>query len=428
MGYKRALSRRIVMAFVAITLVVSGAFALSLVYVVHFVEKLLVSDELETELNRVLERVMALESNGDPTAGLELRLDPKTHFYTSHPYGPEIPAGLAGSGEGFSEFVDGADALHVFQQTRQGQRYLLVKEQHDFEQRERALFSGVLAGFVLSVLVALILGWLLARRVMAPVMRLARQVRHRDQLLSLAPALAPDYADDEVGQLAAAFDSTLDHLRQALERERFFTSDVSHELRTPLMVIASTCELLIEAGGLSSQQRIQLERIERAGAEMRRLVETFLLLARGDALSGDTAQRVSLAVAAEEAIQGLATAAQAKDLRLTSVLEADDSGTYNASFLGVVLANLLRNALHYTDAGEVRLVLVQGGFRVEDSGIGVSAEQQGHIFDPFYRADPTRGEGQGLGLSIVRRVCRQQGWTISLRNFEGGGSCFVVDL
>nr|GFD58533.1 hypothetical protein [Tanacetum cinerariifolium] len=66
-------------------------------------------------------------------------------------------------------------------------------------------------------------------------------VRHRDQLLGLAPPLAPDYAADEVGELAVAFDATLGRLRDALSRERLFTSDVSHELRTPLMVLATSC-------------------------------------------------------------------------------------------------------------------------------------------------------------------------------------------
>lgn len=95
------------------------------------------------------------------------------------------------------------------------------------------LFAVVISGFVLSVGVALLLGWVLARRVMAPVTRLARQVHHRDRLLEVAPPLAPDYAKDEVGELARSFDQTLGRLRLALGREKLFTSDVSHELRTP---------------------------------------------------------------------------------------------------------------------------------------------------------------------------------------------------
>lgn len=431
MGYKRALARRIVIAFIAITLVVAGAFALSLLYVVHVVEEHLVAGELEAELSEVIARLSVNHPEGYPMVsldGTELNLDPDTHFYTSLPYGPKIPAALADSEEGFSEFVDGPDALYVLQQTRQGQRHLLVKDQHEFEQREQALVAGVLAGFGFSVLAASVLGWLLARRVMAPVARLARQVRHRDQLLPLAPALAPAYADDEVGQLAAAFDSTLGYLRQALERERFFTSDVSHELRTPLMVITSSCELLMETDNLTGSQRKQLQQIETAGSEIQELVETFLLLARSGSKNGDTAARASLAEVADDAIRRFSVLAKANELHLKLVLEAQDSGTYNASFLAVVMANLLRNAIHYSDAGEVRLVLVEGGFRVEDSGIGVAAELQQNIFDPFYRIDPARGEGQGLGLSIVKRVCQHQGWAISLHAQDIAGSCFVVEF
>ncbi|MBQ0719891.1 MAG: HAMP domain-containing histidine kinase [Gammaproteobacteria bacterium] len=428
MRYKRGLARRIVFAFVAITLVVSGAFALSLVYVVGWVETHLVSEESATELNEVLSQ--------DLSTWQQLDLDAKTHFYTSDPNGPAIPANLTNSHDGFTELVEGDQAFYVFQQTQHGQRYLLVKEQHDFERREQVLYDGVLGGFIFSVLAASVLGWLLARQVIAPVARLARQVRHSDQLLPMAPALAADYANDEVGQLAAAFDTTLEHLRHTLDRERFFTSDVSHELRTPLMVIASSCELLLEEDELSTSQHKQLERIQKAGSEIHELVETFLLLARGDSQSGDTAVRVSLATAAEAAIQRFSSLAQAKGLRLVSVIEANDTGgntrdkkaSYNASFLAVVMANLLRNAMHYTDTGEIRLILVEGGFRVEDTGIGVSSEQQADIFDPFYRADPARGDGLGLGLSIVRRVCEHQGWAIHLRALVPSGSCFVVDL
>ncbi len=420
MRYKRSLERRIVIAFIAITLIVSGAFALSIVYVVGWVEAHFVSEESAIELNDILSR------NVNTWSALDL--DNRTHFYTTDPKGPAIPANLDNGHEGFTEVVDGDEAFHVFQKTINNQRYLLVKDQHDFERREQALYDGVLSGFIFSILAASVLGWLLARQVIAPVARLARQVSHGDQLLSLAPPLAPDYASDEVGQLAAAFDTTLSNLRQTLDRERYFTSDVSHELRTPLMVIASSCELLMEANSLNSNQRQQLERIQKAEAEIHELVETFLLLARGDSKNGDTAAQVTLVAMAENLIQRFSAVAEAKDLQLRMVLESNDNGRYNASFLGVVMTNLLRNAMHYTDTGEIRLVLAKGSFRVEDSGIGIPIEQQQEVFDPFFRTDPSRGEGLGLGLSIVRRVCKHQGWAVSLRPLTPSGSCFVVDF
>src|SRR5690606_18088191 len=91
-----------------------------------------------------------------------------------------------------------------------------------------------------------------------------------------------------VGQLAVAFDETLSQLRQALNREQLFTSDVSHELRTPLMVLAGACELLLENPALDPRARSQVQRIARASAQMRELVQTFLQLARTQ--SGQAAQ------------------------------------------------------------------------------------------------------------------------------------------
>jgi signal transduction histidine kinase len=289
------------------------------------------------------------------------------------------------------------------------------------------LFNVVLAGFLLTVVGAWGLGLVMAHKVMAPVSRLAQQVRHRDQQQTLAPPLAPDYPDDEIGQLAAAFDSTLGQVRQSLERERLFTSDVSHELRTPLMVIATSCELLAEAD-LQPREREQLERITRASEEMRELVQTFLQLARDKANATAVAAGSSLASVAAEQSERWSPMFEEKGLTFQCVEEGSDSGLYNSTLLSSVMANLLRNALHYTERGFVRLVLENGGLRVEDSGAGIPQEQHEQIFQPFVRGPQARGEGLGLGLSLVKRICAKQGWTISVHSPAEGGTCFKVML
>lgn len=91
------------------------------------------------------------------------------------------------------------------------------------------------------------------------------------------------------------------------------------------------------------------------------------------------------------------------------------------------MANLLRNALHYTERGSVRLILERGAFRIEDSGAGIPAEQHERIFQPFVRGAQARGEGLGLGLSLVKRICAKQGWSVSLQS-EPGDTRFRVAL
>ena len=304
---------------------------------------------------------------------------------------------------------------------------MLVRDQSEFEKHEQILFSVVLAGFLLTVIASWGLGRVMARMVMTPVSRLAQQVRHRDQLHPLAPPLAAGYPKDEIGQLAAAFDSALGQLRQSLERERLFTSDVSHELRTPLMVIATSCELLAEAD-LDQRARDQLARIGRASEEMRELVETFLQLARDKTNESAFVASDSLISVAEEQVERWKPSFTEKGLDFQYRIEGQDGGLYNPTFMGTVMANLLRNALHYTEHGFVRLVLETGGFRVEDSGVGIPIEQHERIFQPFVRGSQARGEGLGLGLSLVKRICIRQGWTISLYDQSGGGSCFKVSF
>lgn len=417
MRTKQPLLRRIVAAFVLMTTLVSGVFALGIVAIVHLIEEHLVSEEMYRELQEVLQN--------DLGNGHSPRLDSSTRFYASSIAGYAIPNEYANLETGFSEIVDGDQAFYAYTQIINGERYLLVQEQHEFEAREKALFSVVLAGFLLSVVGAWGLGLVMAKRVMTPVSRLAQQVRHREQLHPLAPPLAPEYADDEVGQLAAAFDSTLGQLRQSLERERLFTSDVSHELRTPLMVIATSCELL-EQAPLEPRQREQLARINRASEDMRDLVQTFLQLAR----SNDTvfAASCSLQQIADEQVRHWEPLMHEKGLVFECQSEGLDSGAYNPTLLRTVLANLLRNAWHYTDTGYVRLVVETGAFRVEDSGAGIPEDQREQIFRPFVRGEHSRGEGLGLGLSLVKRICSHQGWTISVKELPLGGSCFRVVL
>jgi len=90
------------------------------------------------------------------------------------------------------------------------------------------------------------------------------------------------------------------------------------------------------------------------------------------------------------------------------------------------MSNLLRNALHYTDRGTVRLVLDDAGFRVEDSGVGIPLAEQERMFQPFVRGAEGRGEGLGLGLSLVKRICAHQGWQVGVVPRQPQGSCFQV--
>lgn len=421
MKTEHSLARRIVLAFTLMASVVAGLFSTGVVTAISLAEDQLVTEAMDRQLDFVIE-------SGEGAASL--RLSAGLNLYRSGgPGDPPLPDWLRDLTPGFHELVRDDVEFETLVRDQDGMRYVLLLDQEDFESRESTTFIIVWAGFALSIAAAYVFGRMMAQRVIAPVVRLAGQVQHRDQLLPLAPPLAADYADDEVGQLARSFDNTLGQLREALQRETLFTSDVSHELRTPLMAIASSCELLLEELPAGTREHEQLLRLQKSCEEMRELVETFLCLARGTDSRAAHVRQESLQTVAEDQLARWSDEARQRGLGLLLERESDTAATtHPAPLLRAVISNLLRNALHYTDRGSVRLVLRGDGFSVIDSGAGIPEAERLSIFQPFVRGGTSRGDGIGLGLSLVQRICRQQGWNIVLAEAPGGGCAFHVTL
>lgn len=421
MWFKPGLAQRIIIAFVVMTTLVAGAFAMGIVGTVYMIEERLISQTLGGDLDRLL-RMDSMES-------WRHRPERDQLFYISRGPGDfAMPADLQNLSQGFHEVFRPPKAYHAVIREVAGRRYALLQDQSDFEEREHVLFGVVLVGFLISVAMACALGVVMARRVMAPLINLAAKVRLREQQLSEAPALAPQFPSDEVGQLAAAFDATLGQLRQALTRERLFTSDVSHELRTPLMVIATSCELLQANPALGEREQGHLSKIARSCEEMRDLAQTFLLLARAEHQQVTHAAQQSVREVADDLAAQWRGEIERKGLRFDYDPAETPPGLYHGPFLRTVLGNLLRNALHYTQSGHVALTFSAEGFVVEDSGIGIPEEFQDAVFQAFQRGAQAGGEGKGVGLSLVQRICHLQGWQVLLTEAQPHGCRFYVRL
>ena len=410
------LARRILLSFILLTALVAGINAWAIITVLHEVEEDLVGEELRQDMAAV-ENVFLTEGRiPDLTGGSAL------YAPTLRPQKP-LPRELETPHPGYQEVVTERVAWHVLEEEIDGHRFILVRNQDAFEAREKLFYKVVAGGVLLAIALAYLIGRLTVRRVIDPVIRLAAAVRTQGAARPLATA----YGDDELGQLAQAFDQAFNELQAALERERLFTSDVSHELRTPLMIVSTSCELLAQ-GPLPDNSQRQIARIAKAGADMQALVETFLQLARVQTTRLAESDGVSLEQIAAEQVAVWQPLIEVRGLSFVYRQEGTVSGRWHPTLLRVVLGNLLRNALHYTEQGEIRLCLDVDGFRVEDTGPGIAPEELGRIFEPFQRGRHARGEGLGLGLSLVRRVCAQAGWSVTAEALAAGGSCFRVRL
>ena len=415
MEFKSPLTQRIIFSFVLLTVVVSGLFSFGIMAAIDIVEE----DLVTAELNRKFPSIVDEYERGDMP-----QLDLGTQFYSGT---EDLPYYLRDLEPGFYEVEDEESSFHVMIRKEKERPFYLVQEQVEVTRHENLLEGTVIAGFFLSVAASLVLGVMMVRRIIAPVQRLTHQVHNREKLLLDAPPLSTDYINDEVGHLAQAFDRTIGMLQESLRRESLFTSDVSHELRTPLMVIKSSCELLIAKDQLDEYSRQRIDNISKAANEIQELVDAFLALARDKETEQEWATLPSI-VEKNQANWRQQAEAKGVAFQLEDNTERDRNSLPNfpVPMLRTVLNNLVRNAIHYTAEGEIKLQLRDDGFTICDTGPGISSTEKEAIFKPFYRGDTGRTEGLGLGLSLVQRICAKEDWGIDVYDNQPKGCCFSI--
>ena len=216
-----------------------------------------------------------------------------------------------------------------------------------------------------------------------------------------------------------------------------FVANVSHELRTPLTSLRGYAETLLDGGLEDEHNRVQfVEVIREQAVRLEALVNDLLSLAeleRPDAPQRDAV--FDLRVAAARQVTAFSEAARRTGLTLT--LEPGEGVPVRAESarLEQVLANLLDNALKYTEHGGVTVRLGSSGTRgwceVSDTGPGIPQDEQRRIFERFYRVDKARSRekgGTGLGLSIVKHIVALNSGEVSVRSEIGVGSTFRFEL
>ncbi|HUG48493.1 MAG TPA: ATP-binding protein [Candidatus Limnocylindria bacterium] len=318
----------------------------------------------------------------------------------------------------------------------------------EVDQTVRALAVALLLVGALVVIASLLVGWWLIRRNLRPLEQVT-ETAERISAGDLTRRVGLGGGGGEVNRLGGAFDSMLDQIQTAFERQqaalaakeesegrlRRFVADASHELRTPLTTLRGYAELY-RAGGLEDEAAIE-QAMARIGSESQRmaaLVEDLLLLARLDQGRPlrrepvDLSRVVSDAVADSRALEpGRPLAA---DVEPGVVVEGDEDR------LRQVMGNLFANVRMHTPADaplEVSLVARDGFCRVRlaDRGPGIAPEHEARIFDRFYRADAGRSRdrgGSGLGLSIAASVALAHGGRLSYEPTPGGGASFELSL
>lgn len=420
--YKRSLHTRIWLSF----LVFGASLATLVVSAAHFaleeIEHQIANRELADELAHYF-KLHGNDSQAALPSGANLQ-----SYRARDGDERQLPAFLSGLLPGAHEISADGNTYHVLVGMLGSDKIYIVRNATLFEEREEMVASALWATVLGAALVALAVGYLLSRQVMAPVASLAQHV------VSLSPDtrashLAAHFARDEVGELADAFDRYVDRLTAFIEREQQFTADASHELRTPLTVIKGAAELLLTDISLPARSQRVVHRIDRASREMSQIVEALLFLARDSGSHSDAlGERANVA----EVVHGLVDAHRylwtGKPLRVEVQVQENFFLPVAPVVLGIVVGNLLRNAITYTLQGEVTLRVAKPEIVVRDTGPGIPPEDLPHVFERHYRGRSAQDGGSGLGLAIVRRVCARHGWEITLANLPGHGTEAVLTI
>ena len=293
----------------------------------------------------------------------------------------------------------------------------------------------------LTVILTALIGYRLIRRTLLPVRQMTETVQEiqKDGDLSRRIGVSQDTGKDEFYQLAGTFDGMLESLEQAFLRERQFTSDVSHELRTPVSVILAQCEASLNRTDLSEEQRKEILLIRKKAGEMSQMISQLLLLSRADQGRQQlNKEEINISELTEIIVEEQKMLAQRRKIEVHTEIEPDITGYLDESFYIRMLDNLISNAVSYgKEGGNIKVTLHQipSGVRgtVEDDGIGISRDDQVHIWERFYRVDASRtgkedGSHSGLGLSMAKWIAQAHGGNVRVESELGKGSCFTFEL
>jgi len=283
---------------------------------------------------------------------------------------------------------------------------------------------------IATAAVALVLAFVLGGRILRPVTELTAAARRmREGELNVRVSAE---GDDELARLGRAFNEMAERLAQTEKLKRQMVGDLAHELRSPVTNLRCALEAIQD--GLAAPDRARIDMLHSETLLLQRLIGDLQDLALADA--GGLSLRRETVDVAEVARRAVGADHDAPPVTISVTPDAATI-VADAGRIEQMLRNLVCNARRHTPAdGRIAITAAREGstiaITVADTGSGIAPEHLPHVFDRFYRADPSRDRatgGAGLGLAIVRRLAEAHGGNVTARSEgEGRGATFVVTL
>ncbi len=310
---------------------------------------------------------------------------------------------------------------------------------------EWQVFSDTLPTLVwfllLDFLICLLFTYIETEYIISPVRRLAKDAALNLRLSTRYPELRPivdilNKRNSEVTEQLRELSEEKDLVEKAQRSKNDFIANVTHEMNTPLTSIRGYSEL-IASGALDEEQtKAAAATLVRQSDRLSKLIACII---NYNEIDNDElpAYEVNLSRLAEETLELLAPDIDKRKIRLEKDIQPDICVMSRHERLSEVLGNLIRNAIRYNkDEGSLRVGLcrTEDGhprLTVSDTGIGIAEENLERIFDRFFTVDKShsgKNGGFGLGLAVVKKICRRSGWGLRVESRLGEGTTFTVDF
>lgn len=288
----------------------------------------------------------------------------------------------------------------------------------------------------IDVILCVVLAFVATHFILNPVQNLAKETAANGDVTSKYSELLP------IAELLNERNRNIERQMREIREEKEavvraraskdeFISNVTHEMNTPLTSIRGYAELL-NAGMLSEEQKkTAYDVILSQSGRLSDLIAGIINYSEID--SDDLPPyEVDFTALARETLRILQPEADAKKVTLVDRIEDNVKVQSRHELVNEVLGNLVRNAIRYNkEGGRVTVTLHYGRLEVADTGVGIAEEDRDKIFDRFFTVDKSHGGkngGFGLGLAVVKKICRKSGWKITVHSTPGEGSTFIVDF
>ena len=417
-----SLHSKLIKAYTLQFALISAATLLSVLIAAYVLEHLLIHNALKQEA----EHYWSLSTDASHAL-------PNTRNLRGYLNDTKLPVELRDLALGFGRIEwQGQQAIYYVSDFSSQRLYLIFLQKNVLK---LALYFGVLP-LSLLLLIFYIFMWFSyqqSRSALSPLTQLAKRVSEYQFSGKNLPSMhlqdLKPQADLEAMSLINAMEQFNKKICEHIERERNFTRDASHELRTPLALMQSALDLISQDSKqhpLTNKTQQHLNKIQNTINNILALLEALLLLARDHDQQLAT-EHIEISPLINEWQQRHQQDISQKNIHITLIKKTDINLNTPPYVMQIVLENLLNNALKYTQSGSIKVIIQSQQLQIHDTGEGIHPDDLPHIFSPFYRGlndseSIQKTTGFGLGLSIVKRLCDQQGWQILISSEPGLGT------